>query len=557
MSVLLSCIYIFLSTVSMYTIPFSNLRFSHLFSEFIAGNPLLHSHFPAQNIQPADWRTIAESFNGRNELTSAIISTMDGLNLSQEQNENLQLLAKPKTMAVVTGQQVGFLGGALYTVLKAYSAVQSAKQISSEMSLPVVPIFWIEDNDADSAEAAKTTILSAQNELIPIACSEELTTTIPVAYHKFGDEIVGVLDNIEATFPKSEFSEGVMLQLREIYHSGAGWTSAFTKLLQLMLADSGILFISASLARENGLFSRIIRKEIEEFGGTKSIIDHTSTELEKAGFHIQAVASDVNLFFHYDGKRLKLRSDDGGNTYTAGEFHFSREQIIRCAEDNPEMFSPNVLLRPIIQDDIIPTIAYIGGPGEIAYLAQLHAAYKFFDVQMPMVKPRHSATFTPPSVVRFLEKNNFKPDFFMRSWQLIEKELVSRTADAGGEQLFISSTAKLKDVFASILQYASSIDQSLVGAVNAAQHHTEKQVEDLKKKINSSQKKRHDALFDKSYETTSILMPFGELQERNLSPISLLIRFGIGQLFGAIRMLSESTPNTHFIVPINFPHINQ
>lgn len=557
MSVLFFSICIFLSIVSMYTIPFSNLQFSHLFKEFIADNHLLQSHFPAQNILPADWRTIAESFKGRNELVSAILSTMDGLDLSPEQNVNLQMLVKPETMAVVTGQQVGFLGGSLYTVLKAYSAVRSAKQISSEMSLPIVPIFWIEDNDADSAEAAKTTILSAQNELIRISCSEEFTTSIPVAYHQFGDEITDVLDHIEATFPKSEFSEGVMLQLREIYHSGAGWTFAFTKLLQLFLADSGILFISASIARENGLFARIIRREIEEFGGSKSIIDRASAELEKAGFHVQATASDINLFFHHDGKRLKLRSDDGGNTYTAGEFHFSREQIIFHAEDNPEMFSPNVLLRPIIQDDIIPTIAYIGGPGEIAYLAQLHDTYKFFDVQMPMVKPRHSATFTPPSVVRFLEKNNFKPDFFMRSWQFIERDLVSRTADAGGEQLFASSIATLKDVYASISQYASGIDQSLIGAVNAAQHHTEKQVEDLRKKINSSQKKRHDALFDKSYETSSILMPFGELQERSLSPISLLIRFGISQLIGTIRMLSENTPNTHFIVPINFPHINQ
>lgn len=541
----------------MQKILFNQLQFSQLFTEFIAENPIIHSHFPAQQLPASTWHKVAESFNGRNELKEAIIATMSHGELSPSQTENLQTLSNPETLAVVTGQQVGFLGGAMYTLLKAHSTVQYAKQISTEMSLPIIPIFWIEDNDADSAEAAKATVLSQKNELLTINCTEEITNNIPVSERVFGDEITQILDTIEATVQQSEFTADLILQLRNIYQSGTSWSVAFTQLLQLLLAETGILFISAAVARKQGLFGKIIRKEIEESGASKRIIDQTSSELEKADFHVQAVASDVNLFYHDGNKRLKLRLDDKGNSFVAGDLNFSREQLLEQAENSPELFSPNVLLRPIVQDSIIPTIAYVAGPGEIAYLSQLHSAYEHFNVQMPIIKPRHSATLLPPSTVRFLEKNSFSPEFFMRPWHQIEKDLTEHTADSAGEPLFTSVTSTLAELFAEISHYTSGIDQSLVGAVNAALRNTEKQIEDLQKKINSAQKKRHTALFDKSYETSVSLMPFGELQERVLSPISFGVRFGNRQLTEIIHVLTENTPNAHFIVPINFTHINQ
>jgi bacillithiol biosynthesis cysteine-adding enzyme BshC len=541
----------------MHTVPFADLRFSHLFTQFIAENPLLNSHFPSQDASLEHWRSRAASFDGRKELHSAITTTMKDINLSSKQVENLQMLSNPETLAVVTGQQVGFLGGAMYTLLKAYSAVQASNHIADKFSVPIVPIFWIEDNDADSAEAAKTTILSAKNEPLSIACIEEFTTNIPVSEHVFGDGIIGVLDTIESALQPSEFSTELMLHLRTIYQSGKSWSSAFVQLLQLLVAETGILFISAAVARKSGMFSRIVRKEIEEFGEAKREIDHASAQLEEAGFHIQATASEVNLFFHDGNKRLKLRSENNGESYTAGELHFSRDQLLTFTENSPELFSPNVLLRPIVQDDCIPTIAYIGGPGEIAYLAQLSSAYQLFDVPMPMVKPRHSATFMPPSVVRFLEKNNFPTEFFMRPWQQIEKDIIEQTADKSGEPLFRTASSVIEELFVDISLYANGIDQSLVGAVNAAHRYTDKQLEDLQKKINAAQKKRHAALFDKSYETSSIIKPFGELQERILSPIAFVSRFGFQHLIESTRLLLESAPHTHFIAAINFTHINQ
>ncbi len=547
-------LFIFEST-SMHTIPFTELKFTHLFKEFIAGSSSILSYFPTK-ISSENLVSIAEKFNRRAELTEAISATMNGLELSPSQAKNLHDLSKNSSLAAVTGQQVGFLGGAMYTVLKAYSTVKYANQISDETSLPIIPIFWIEDNDADSEEAAKATLLSAKNELLTFACTEEITTNIPVSERIFGDEIIGVLDLIEAGIQKSEFSAEILLKIREIYQPGTTWTSAFTKLLQFVMADSGILFISASIARKNGLFGTIISKEIENFRASKDVIDTTSNQLQEAGFHVQATVSDVNLFYQDGNKRLKLKSDDGIN-YTAGDLHFSREQISLIAKNSPELFSPNVLLRPIVQDDIIPTIAYIAGPGEIAYLAQLSEAYKLFSVKMPMVKPRHSATFMPPSVVRFLEKNDFSPEFFMRPWKQIEMELTKRTKDSDSEAIFTSASAKVAEVFASIADYAKGIDQSLIGAANAAERQTEKQIEDLQKKINSAQKKRHTSLFDKSYETASILMPFDELQERGISPINWALRFGLTKLTETVLQLSEKIPDTHFIVHLNFPHINQ
>jgi len=533
----------------MQSIDYSTLGFSRLFTEFIGKNPFFEDAFPANSTldNHAVWLERAQRFTGRPALARAIEATMSSVTLTDLQSHNLLLLKNDTTLATVTGQQVGFLGGALYTLLKAHSAIRYAENFTAA-GLPSVPIFWIEDNDADSAEAAKTSILSAIQEPVEFACSQEFTTSIPVAERVFGEDITEILNSLESALPSSEYSSDTMALLRGIYREGISWTQAFTELLQQFLGKYGVLFLSAEVARKHGLFKDIVLKELRNPTATKAAVDAMAEQLKKNDFHIQANASEPNLFLHIEGERSKIRWT--GAEFTAHGKSYSSDELLTLAADSPEVFSPNVLLRPIVQDAILPTIAYVAGPGEIAYLSELQECYKIFGVPIPAILPRHSATFAPPPVIRFLEKNNFGVDFFLRPWRMIESELSTMTADTRGEELFTTSSKQLKDMFVAMSEYAVSIDQSLGGAVGAAERQTEKVIEDLQKRIASAQKKRHATLFDKSRETASVLFPNGMLQERVLSPIVWSQRFGLETFSDALRLISSENPTSHFFSPL-------
>lgn len=533
----------------MYSIDFSALGFSRLFTEFIGNNPFFEDAFPANSTlnDHALWQERAQRFTGRTELIRAIDATMSTVTLTELQTHNLQLLQDTTTLTAVTGQQVGFLGGALYTLLKAHSAIRYAENFTAK-GLPTIPVFWIEDNDADSAEAARTFVLNGLQEPIEVSCTQEITTSVPVAERVFDAHITDVLDLLETTLPSSEHAQDTMTLLRGIYREGVSWTQAFTQLLQEYVGSYGVLFLSAEVARKHGLFKNIIRQELSNPTATKAAVDGMSERLQGADFHLQATASEPNLFLHQQGERSKIRWT--GTEFTAHNRSYSPNEMLLLAENSPENFSPNVVLRPIVQDAILPTIVYVAGPGEIAYLSQLQDAYRFFSVLTPAVLPRHSATFAPPSVIRFMEKNNFGVEFFLRPWRVIESELVVRTADTRGEELFTGSMQQLKEMFAVMNEYAVSIDQSLGGAVGAAERQTEKVIEDLQKRIASAQKKRHTTLFDKCRETASVIFPTGELQERVLSPIVWSQRFGRDTFSEALRLISCENPTSHFFSPL-------
>lgn len=534
----------------MYSIDFPALGFSRLFTDFIDNSPFFADAFPANSTleNPQYWLDErAQRFDSRPALVAAIQATMRTVSLTAQQEHNLRLLEKRTTLASVTGQQVGFLGGALYTLLKAHTAIRFAENRTAS-GLETVPIFWIEDNDADSAEAAKTSVLNALQEPIEVSCTQEITTSTPVAERVFDAHITDVINTLESTLPSSEFSLDTMTLLRDIYREGVSWTQAFTELLQHFLGRYGMLFLSAEGARKQGLFKDIIKKELSDPTATKSAVDRMAAQLESAGYHVQAIASEPNLFMHHDGERSKLRWT--GDHFTAHDTTYTREDLLAKADIMPELFSPNVLLRPIVQDAILPTIAYIAGPGEIAYLSELQYAYDVFSVPVPAVLPRHSATFMPPSVIRFLEKNSLDVAFFLRPWRVIESDLTAMTADTQGAELFGGAAEALKTMFASMSTYAVSIDQSLGGAVGAAERQTEKVVEDLQKRIASAQKKRHATLFDKSRETASVLFPNGKLQERVLSPIVWLQRFGMETFSEVMRQISNENPTSHFFSPL-------
>lgn len=526
--------------------------FNRLFCEFIAGNPFFNSRFPANSGDASAYfaRRTSE-FGGRTEVLAAISATMNGLTLSESQQRSLEKLTTSSSLAVVTGQQVGFLGGATYTALKLHSAVRLAENLSAEHEqFQFVPVFWVEDNDHDAAEAAETIILTAQGEPHRVSCASAADEKgIPVSARVFSEGITEVTQEIGALLPQSEHGLHLAALIREIYTPGNSWTAAFVQLLQELFAETGVLFLAASEVRQRGLGAAIIRQETAHPQRTAELIEAASGELHAAGFHAQASGSALNLFYHENsGKRLKIQTDATG--FSAGENHWTKDELSHEAEMHPERFSPNVVLRPLLQDAALPTACYVGGPGEIAYIAQLHKVYDSFGVAMPVIAPRHSATLLTPSIARFFEKSGYQPEYFLRSWSEVDRDLSAAAHTQEFDEAISAAEAGLHAAFRLLEDTASAADTTLAGAVGAARNQALKSVEVIQKKAIAAMKRKNEALFDKCRASANLLFPASGLQERMLAVAGWRAFAGTDALYQAYRTITALPPDLHFFVPL-------
>lgn len=501
------------------SVPFTSVPgFSRLFCDFLAGNEALLRRFPANvATNSAILHQRAEQFSGRESLPAAIRATMSGLPLSAAQQRSLEILGSGNGLAIVTGQQVGFLGGATYTVLKLVSAVRLAEHFTaSHTGLDFAPVFWVEDNDNDTDEAAETTILSAHGEPMRISCAEGETHGMPVSELRFGRGITAVLEEIRAALPQSENAANLLQMLEEIYRPGVGWTDAFVRLLNTEFAETGVVFLAASELRRRGLGADILRREAQQAGETATLMDAASNQLLADGYHAQARGSEINLFYHRpDGRRVKIHASDAD--YSTGESRWTSKELRRELEVNPERFSPNVALRPLVQDSVVPTACYVGGPGEIAYLAQLSEVYQAFGVAMPAVAARHSATILTPAAARFLAKSGQNPAYFFRPWNEIDRDLAAAVRPAGFDDAISGIENGLRSAFGELTRVAAAADSTLVGATEAALNNALKSVEVVQKKAVAALKRKNEADFAKVKIAANLILPAGGLQERTFA----------------------------------------
>lgn len=481
------------------------------------------------------------------ESIKNVITNSSGSNLSDTQKNNLELVSAPKTFFIITGQQSGFLGGPIYTLLKAISAVALAAKLNIKHSdCKFVPIFWIEDNDHDAKEASTVFIQDKLNHHLEIHLAQDESGRIPTAERMIGSDIESVLDIIAEQLPSSEFRNEAIEKLKEIYFVGKTWTEAFVEFMNWIIGFSGILYVSASELRKSGTFRDIIISELERPGYSESLIHSTNSKLESLGYKIQAKPSSVNLFIHNHSGRHSIDFADG--MFSANGEHLSREQMIELAEKSPERFSPKVLLRPIIQDTVLPTAAYIGGPGEIAYLAQLNELYKGWNLQMPVVLPRISATFIDKKTNKNLTKVGKELTYFLKPWQEIERELASSLTDENTKQSFESSKERLADIYSNLKSISSAIDASLERTADGYLHKSNEMIDTLLKKTESAIKKSNSETLERFKQIHNSVYPNSHFQERYYSILNIINSLGISAVRALLLDVSGLDAKEHKVV---------
>jgi bacillithiol biosynthesis cysteine-adding enzyme BshC len=308
---------------------------------------------------------------------------------------------------VVAGQQPGLFGGPLYPLYKALTAISLARNLETASGRPVVPIFWVASDDHDFEEVRRSWLIDGGSEPHQLEYPVEAAPPgVSLARVHLGPEIGALLDRAESLLPASEFRDRVMGSLRAAYAPGRSWTEAFACFMAGFVTPLGALVFDPSDSEAKALSLPVFEREVALMGKSSQAARERGEELTRGGYHAQIArtGNELNLFWHQETRDAVRVAEDGTLRVGAKGKSMKPDALIAAIRARPDDASPGVLLRPLMQDYLLPTAVYVGGPSEVAYWAQVYALYPLFEMSPPAVAPRAGATLLEPRVAKTLER---------------------------------------------------------------------------------------------------------------------------------------------------------
>jgi bacillithiol biosynthesis cysteine-adding enzyme BshC len=442
--------------------------------------------------------------------------------------KNIEMLRRPGSVAIVTGQQAGLFTGPLYTIHKAMTVIKLTNCLR-EQGVDAVPVFWIASEDHDYEEVNHARLIDMEGHLKTVRYDPLMRPAdAPVGRVPIDEGISAAIDEFIAALPPSEFVSDIERDLRESYAAGTGFADAFAKLMARIFRDYGVVLMDPLDEELKQVAAPLYAKAIERAPEIARALVERSRELERAGYHAQVHVSEdaVPLFVMDDGRRVAMTQHDGRFYVKGSERSFDKEELAELAARCPNCFSPNVTLRPVVQDFLLPTAAYIGGPAEVAYFAQIRAVYETLERPDPCVLPRASLTIIEHRHRKTLKKLKLQlPDFFdglhAAITKVVEQSLDRETANtfAETERVIVEQLDKLD---ASLRR----ADATLSDAVKNARAKVVYQLEHLRTRFVHTSARREETIYRQVERAYATLLPDKNLQERELNVYYLLARYG-------------------------------
>jgi bacillithiol biosynthesis cysteine-adding enzyme BshC len=456
----------------------------------------------------------------------------DALVRQQEQRgaraaaERAAQLADDGAVAVVTGQQPVLFGGPLYVLYKALAAVKLAALLEPRRGRPVVPVFWSASEDHDFAEVRSVPVLDESGRIHTLRY-EPVREPVgqPASRIVLDQTITGLVAEAERALPAGLHRDQTIALLTECYRPGATLGAAFARLVSSLVP--GLVVLDPSDAALKALMAPVLAREVRDSSPTSRLGATAGEALRAAGYHQQVPIRPgfLNLFVMLEGERRALGSVNGMVEVRGLGRKIPVAEAVRMVESDPASWSPGVLLRPLAQDHLLPTVAYIGGPAEIAYHAQIGPCYADFGIPRPVLVPRPSVTLVEPAQVRALEAEG------LELWDLqADPEVVAlrwaREAHPRVEAAFASTREALEREMAQVEEALAALDPTLRAAAESARGRALHQIESLHEKSVRALKKKDQTRADRLRRTRDALLPGGSFQERGLGVASLVARYG-------------------------------
>lgn len=506
---------------------------SLLMEDYINGNPRIREYFtyePHQGSFAERLETLKEHPADRQKLTALIRAYMEPRGLSAKAERHLTDFQEGAPV-IVTGQQAGLLTGPLYTIHKAISVIVLAKQAAEQLNTSVVPVFWIAGEDHDLAEISHLyREVNGRLDKLNIPHAEYGKHSASTA-HLNKDTIHSYLMEYFRSMPETDYSKELHRLAFGFLEKAETFTDFFAAFLNYFFQEEGLLYIDAADPALRRYESPYFEELILQAEKIADAVVETETKLMDDGYNavIEAEKDAANLFITVNGERIMLSREDGLFVSKGTEISYSRDELLKIAREQPEALSNNVVTRPLMQEKVFPVLAFVGGPGEIAYWAALKEAFGLMAMEMPIVMPRLNLTLVNRQVQSLLKKYNLSVPEVVTDLKVAELrvELMDSIREKEAEALIEQAKESLEAKYTEIKEAFSAISGGLEPLVEKNLQFHLKQFTFLQNKLedevilqNSTQFAHFDCL---EIELT----PNGSFQERIFSPFPYMNSYGL------------------------------
>jgi bacillithiol biosynthesis cysteine-adding enzyme BshC len=458
-------------------------------------------------------------------------------------------LRDPQTVAIVTGQQAGLFGGPLFTLLKAITAIELAERVRTEHSVPAVAVFWIDAEDHDWDEVKSCGVLDAAlaHRIISVGDLPGAHRE-PVARVRLDDSIERAMAELGTVLPKTEFSSSMFETLRAAYQAGAGMADAFGRWMESVLGTRGLVVYDSADPAAKPLVAGVFAREIEHAGETSRLAAEAGAAMEARGYTAQVTPQQGTVaLFHLNATREAIRLQ--GDRFEIGERVDTKAELLARVQQSPAEFSPNVLLRPIVQDTLFPTICYVAGPNELAYLGQLRGIYAAFGVPMPLMQQRATATLLDSNAARLLARHDVPLEQLRAQDESALNQLLQSQLPPGVEASLQDVALVLQERMDQLAASVTQVDATLEGATRSALGRMQDDLKKLQGKIIQAAKRKDDTLRRQFQHAQAQAFPGGDPQERAIGFVYFVNKYGPALVD---RLIEELSPEmgTHWVLTI-------
>jgi bacillithiol biosynthesis cysteine-adding enzyme BshC len=538
-------------------LPFTQIpHTTRLFADFLAYPSGVHPFYP-HSPHFSEWSKAEASALKYDTVRRERVST-----ILERQNKSWE--ASPQTFAnlrrmrqgaaaIVTGQQVGLFGGPTFAIYKALTAVKLAEEATAA-GIDSVPVFWLATSDHDLAEVNHVSLPGPDGLLRTLSTASHGVPGAPVSNVRLGDEILPVVEEAASLLGDSEVTQF----LNEAYRPGETLGTAFARLYARLFSQWGVILLDASDGELHRVAAPIYRAAIEQAEDLDAALLNRGESLEKAGYNqqVKVTASSVLLFAMHEGARTAIHRREGSNRLAefviggeSGAEKLSSSELLDRIAATPENFSPNVLLRPVVQDYLLPTLAYTGGAAEAAYFAQVGAVYEKILGHVTPIVPRFSATLVEPKVQRWLRQYGIAVSDTFHGLDALRQTLALHTLPAGLQAAFERANKSVEESFSGLQEALAKLDPTLVEASQTGASKVQYQLDRLRERAMAAELRRSEVVSRHAEALSHALYPENALQERGVGGIYFVARHGM-ELLRSIHDTMHTDCHDHQILEL-------
>lgn len=485
------------------------------------------------------------------ELAGIIRSFMMKYGVHEKANEHLTQL-EHGALVVVGGQQSGLLTGPLYSVHKAISVILLAKEQREKLNTPVVPMFWIAGEDHDLEEINHTYTI-ADTQVKKRGYSERSKLKTMASTTNFNTEALEkFIKNVFKDYGETAYTEQLLSDVLVHARNSATFTDFFTALMNDLFKNHGLLMLDATYAPfrqyERPYFEALIENNEE----IATLVVAQEKKLVQAGYAmpIEATQQNANLFYVKEGERFLLERKEGHFKNVLAHANFTKEQLLQLAKETPEALSNNVVTRPLMQEMTIPVLAFVGGPGELAYWATLKPAFETLELQMPIFAPRMNITLVSRQVQQYLQHNELcVAQVLNNEAQQKLSQFIDSVQDEQAQQLLEQMNTQLVQQYEDLSRYLQGEHYQLEALIEKNKNYHARQFNFLQEKIAQQVLVKHDVAIRQFNTLQAELYPNGGYQERVYSPYQYLNNYG-PTLVDDLLELPLTISNQHKIISL-------